>query len=136
MPSIQPQFQRPLQIRDSLLSLFDLCVYYTEVEVRSTVTGIDLNRLTQIDQSLVVLTCLYVGDPAVEVGLGILRVEGDGLVEVGDGAVEVTQLGVGVPTAGVGELRIEGDGLVEVVSVAVGETALIAFFWSDPLVST
>jgi hypothetical protein len=66
-----------------------------------------------------------VGVPAVVVGFSVLRVEFDGLIVVGDGAVVVALIGVGEPAVEVGFsiLWVEFDGLVK-----VGDGAVVVAF--------
>ncbi len=72
--------------------------------------------------------------PATVVGIGVLRVEVDGLIVVGDGLVKEPFVGVGKPViiVGKGVLQVEGDGLivvgdglVNVPSVGVGKPAIV-----------
>jgi hypothetical protein len=74
------------------------------------------------------------GLAAAVVGGGVFRVEPDGLVIVGDGAVEVTLLAPGIAAVVVGGdvFRVEpdglvmvGDGAVEVTLVAPGIAAVV-----------
>ena len=64
-------------------------------------------------------------EPAVEVDFSILRIDGDDLVKVSDGPIEITLLDVGEPTAdvGVGILWVEGDGLIVSYDYRAGRKA-------------
>jgi len=65
------------------------------------------------------------GGAADDVGVGVLRIEGDGLVVVRDGAIQFALGLIGQAAKGVGGgvLRIEDDGLV-----VIGESAFALAF--------
>jgi hypothetical protein len=127
-------FHRPQQVRRRGLEIACVVMRHAEHSPRDVILGLQLERLAEIGDGAIELAFGVLGGAADDVGVGVLRIEGDGFVVVSDGAVELALVLIGQAAEGVdgGVFRIESDGLVvigdgpiEVALALIGEAASV-----------